>query len=87
MLESDDCPLPASSLYAIASLDLGMTYINFTPSLGATPKGIDQLAHERSTRHAGRDAKTGETLLKSVLGHGALLTLSKLFPVDVGVKR
>jgi len=67
MLEQADCPLPASSLYAIAALDLEMTYINFTPSLGATPKGIDELAHERGARHAGRDAKTGETLLKSVL--------------------
>ena len=67
MLHQDDCPLPASSLYAIAALDLGMTYINFTPSLGATPEGIGELARERKTRHAGRDAKTGETLLKSVL--------------------
>ncbi len=67
LLESEDCPLPASSLYAIATLDLGMTYVNFTPSLGATPKGIDQLARDRGTCHAGRDAKTGETLLKSVL--------------------
>jgi len=67
MLEMADCRLPASSLYAIAALDLEMTYINFTPSLGATPKGIDELARERGTRHAGRDAKTGETLLKSVL--------------------
>ena len=67
MLGQPDCPLPASTLYAIATLDLEMTYINFTPSLGATPKGIDELARKRGTRHAGRDAKTGETLLKSVL--------------------
>jgi len=67
LLERDDCPLPASSLYAIAALDLGLPYINFTPSLGATPQGIDELAHQRGTCHAGRDAKTGETLLKSVL--------------------
>ncbi len=66
-LESSDSPLPASSLYAIAALDLGMPYVNFTPSLGATPKGMDQLARERETCHAGSDAKTGETLLKSVL--------------------
>lgn len=66
-LESSDCPLPASSLYAIAALDLGLPYVNFTPSLGATPKGMDQLARERGTCHAGTDAKTGETLLKSVL--------------------
>jgi myo-inositol-1-phosphate synthase len=67
MLAEADCPLPASTLYAIAALELGMPYINFTPSLGATPAGIDELARHRNTCHAGRDAKTGETLLKSVL--------------------
>jgi myo-inositol-1-phosphate synthase len=67
LLDASDCPLPASCLYAIAALDLGLPYINFTPSLGGTPLGIDQLARERGTCHAGRDAKTGETLLKSVL--------------------
>jgi len=67
LLEQPNCPLPASSLYAIGALDLGIPYINFTPSLGATPLGIDQLARERGTCHAGRDGKTGETLLKSVL--------------------
>jgi myo-inositol-1-phosphate synthase len=59
--------LPASTLYAIAALDLGMAYINFTPSVGSTPGAIDDLARERGTCHAGRDGKTGETLLKSVL--------------------
>jgi len=67
LLSDPTCPLPASALYAIAALDLGMPYINFTPSLGATPAGIDELARLRNTCHAGRDAKTGETLLKSVL--------------------
>jgi myo-inositol-1-phosphate synthase len=59
--------LPASSLYSIAALDLGMAYINFTPSLGSSPAAIQQLAVERGTCHAGQDGKTGETLLKSVL--------------------
>jgi myo-inositol-1-phosphate synthase len=67
MLASKDCPLPASTLYAVAALELGMPYINFTPSLGATPAGIDDLARHHKTCHTGRDAKTGETLLKSVL--------------------
>ena len=61
------CPLAASSLYAIAALDLECSYINFTPSLGATPPAIGELAVERGTRHTGYDGKTGETLLKSVL--------------------
>jgi len=67
LLSRKNCPLPASSLYAIAALQLGMPYINFTPSLGASPPGIDELARLKKTCHAGRDAKTGETLLKSVL--------------------
>ena len=61
------CPLPASSLYAIAALDLGCSYINFTPSLGSSPAAIDDLACRRGTRHMGCDGKTGETLMKSVL--------------------
>ncbi len=62
-----ECPLPASSLYAIAALDLGYSYVNFTPSLGASPAAIGQLALERQTRYMGNDGKTGETLLKSTL--------------------
>jgi myo-inositol-1-phosphate synthase len=60
-------PLPASTLYAIAALDLGYPYVNFTPSVGSAPAAIDELARERETCHMGHDGKTGETLLKSVL--------------------
>lgn len=67
LLARPDCPLPASTLYAIAALDAGLPYVNFTPSLGALPAGIDELARLRGTCHAGRDGKTGETLMKSVL--------------------
>lgn len=66
-LDRDDCPLPASSLYAIAALDAGCSYINFTPSLGSSPPAISELARLRGTRHMGCDGKTGETLMKSVL--------------------
>jgi myo-inositol-1-phosphate synthase len=61
------CPLAASSLYAIAALDRGHSYVNFTPSLGSSPAAICELAVERGTRHMGYDGKTGETLLKSTL--------------------
>lgn len=67
LLERPSCPLPASSLYAIAALELGCSYLNFTPSLGSAPAAIDELARQRGTRHMGCDGKTGETLLKSVL--------------------
>lgn len=59
--------LPASSLYAIAALDMGCSYINFTPSLASSPAAISELARLRGSRHMGCDGKTGETLLKSVL--------------------
>jgi myo-inositol-1-phosphate synthase len=59
--------LPASSLYAYAALDLGMPYINFTPSLGASAPALEELALARKTPHGGKDGKTGETLMKSVL--------------------
>ncbi|MFC1597244.1 inositol-3-phosphate synthase [Planctomycetota bacterium] len=62
-----ECPLPASSLYAIAALELGYSYLNFAPSLGSAPRAIDELARLRNTRHMGSDGKTGETLMKSVL--------------------
>jgi myo-inositol-1-phosphate synthase len=61
------CPLAASSLYAIASLELGYPFVNFTPSLGSAPIAIRELALDRETCHMGHDGKTGETLLKSVL--------------------
>lgn len=59
--------LPTSSLYAWAALDLGLPYINFTPSLGASLPALDELAIERKAVHGGKDGKTGETLLKTVL--------------------
>lgn len=59
--------LPASGLYAWAALDLGLPYVNFTPSLGASFPAALELAEHRRAPVAGRDAKTGETLLKTVL--------------------
>jgi myo-inositol-1-phosphate synthase len=59
--------LPASSFYAYASLDLGVPYVNFTPSLGSSLPALDELAQLRKVPYGGQDGKTGETLLKAVL--------------------
>ena len=59
--------LPASALYALACLDLGWGYVNFTPSVGASLPALDQLAGRRGAVHAGRDGKTGQTLIKTAL--------------------
>ena len=64
---AQESPLPASSLYAIAAMLSGCCYVNFTPSAGSDIPAIDELAIERGVLHVGRDGKTGETLMKSVL--------------------
>ncbi|WP_435176824.1 inositol-3-phosphate synthase [Halorussus sp. AFM4] len=63
----DDPGLPASSLYAYAALKGGHPYVNFTPSTGSALGGLRELAVENGVPHMGRDAKTGETLVKSAL--------------------
>ncbi len=67
LLDDPHSPLPASTLYAIAALGAGHSYLNFTPSLGSAPAALDELARQNNTRHYGCDGKTGETLMKSVL--------------------
>ncbi len=67
LLESKQAEIPASSLYAWAALDLGLPFVNFTPSLGASFPAALELAEERGAVVGGQDGKTGETLLKSVL--------------------
>ncbi len=66
-LEQRQPLLPPSALYAWAALELGLPYVNFTPSLGSSFPAADELARQRHTVHAGKDGKTGETLLKTVL--------------------
>jgi myo-inositol-1-phosphate synthase len=66
-LEKRQAALPASALYAWAALDLGLPYINFTPSLGASFPAAEELAAQRGSVVGGKDGKTGETLLKTVL--------------------
>ena len=64
---AEKCPLPSSSLSFLAAAAAGASYVNFTPSTGATPACLQQVARDRRIAHAGCDGKTGETLLKSVL--------------------
>ncbi|WP_369216643.1 inositol-3-phosphate synthase, partial [Streptomyces flavofungini] len=60
--------LPASSLYAAAALRAGCPYVNFTPSTGLHHPALADAARTAGLPHAGRDGKTGQTLLRSVLG-------------------
>ncbi|MEU2552499.1 MULTISPECIES: inositol-3-phosphate synthase [unclassified Streptomyces] len=60
--------LPPSSLYAAAALRAGCPYVNFTPSTGLHHPALAPLAASSAVPYAGRDGKTGQTLLRSVLG-------------------
>ncbi|MFF0671473.1 inositol-3-phosphate synthase [Streptomyces tendae] len=59
--------LPPSSLYAYASLLADCPYVDFTPSTGMRLPALEALAGHLRLPYTGRDGKTGETLVKSVL--------------------
>ncbi|MET8677369.1 inositol-3-phosphate synthase [Streptomyces sp. NPDC004647] len=65
--EPDDDRLPPSSRYAAAALRAGCPYINFTPSTGLHHPRLREAASVSGLPYAGRDGKTGQTLLRSVL--------------------
>ncbi|MGW1490230.1 inositol-3-phosphate synthase [Streptomyces sp. NPDC002402] len=65
--EPDAERLPPSSLYAAAALRAGCPFVNFTPSTGLRTAALTDAAAARGLPHAGRDGKTGQTLLRSVL--------------------
>ncbi|MET9251917.1 inositol-3-phosphate synthase [Nonomuraea sp. NPDC003709] len=66
-LAAGDDVLPPSSLYAYAAFQAGCGYVEFTPSTGPTLPALAELAARRGVPYAGRDGKTGETLVKSAL--------------------
>ncbi|MER7577106.1 inositol-3-phosphate synthase [Streptomyces sp. NPDC126514] len=63
----DAVRLPPSSLYAAAALRAGCPYVNFTPSTGLRTPALTEAAAAEGLPHAGRDGKTGQTLLRAVL--------------------
>ncbi|MFF9501177.1 inositol-3-phosphate synthase [Streptomyces sp. NPDC014656] len=63
----DAVRLPPSSLYAAAALRAGCPYVDFTPSTGLRTPDLSAAAEAGGLPHAGRDGKTGQTLLRAVL--------------------
>ncbi|AKZ53236.1 putative myo-inositol phosphate synthase [Streptomyces ambofaciens ATCC 23877] len=59
---------PASSLYAAAALRAGCAFADFTPSTGLRHPQLAGAARVSGLPYAGRDGKTGQTLLRAVLG-------------------
>lgn len=59
--------VPPSAYYALAAFEEGYTHLNFTPSLGGSFPAAHELAESTNSLYGGKDGKTGETLMKTVL--------------------
>ncbi|MGF1552179.1 MAG: inositol-3-phosphate synthase [Paracoccaceae bacterium] len=64
--DNHDTVAPAM-LYAYAAILEGVPFGNFTPSLASEMPALVALANERGVPLAGRDGKTGQTFMKTVL--------------------
>jgi myo-inositol-1-phosphate synthase len=69
LLESDPA-ITSSQLYAWASLKEGIPFANGAPNLCVDFPAAWQLAREREVPIAGKDFKTGQTLMKTVVAPG-----------------
>ena len=67
VVADDRRALSPSMIRAYAAFLEDCAYINFTPNAGASVPALQKLAADRGLPFYGSDAKTGETLLKSVL--------------------
>ncbi len=59
-----------SQIYAYACLKLGVPYANGAPNLSVDIPCIQELAAETNTPITGKDFKTGQTLMKTILAPG-----------------
>ncbi len=67
----DDSPdIPPSMIYAYAAIKSGVPYANGAPNLGPDVPALEQLAKEKGVGICGKDFKTGQTLIKTVLAPG-----------------
>jgi myo-inositol-1-phosphate synthase len=69
-LENDDCAIPSSMIYAYAAIKEGIPYANAAPNLSADVPALLQLAQETGSPVAGKDLKTGQTWMKTVVAPG-----------------
>ncbi|HEX7779995.1 MAG TPA: inositol-3-phosphate synthase [Vicinamibacterales bacterium] len=69
-LESSDASIPSSMIYAYAAIREGLPYANAAPNLSADVPALLELAQETGAPLAGKDLKTGQTLLKTIIAPG-----------------
>ncbi|WP_153797987.1 inositol-3-phosphate synthase [Foetidibacter luteolus] len=59
-----------SMIYAYAAIKLGVPFANGAPNLTCDIPALEQLAKETGTPIGGKDFKTGQTLMKTILAPG-----------------
>jgi myo-inositol-1-phosphate synthase len=69
-LEQDDPAIPSSMVYAYAAIKEGIPYANAAPNLTADIPALVALAARTKTPLAGKDLKTGQTLIKTIIAPG-----------------
>jgi myo-inositol-1-phosphate synthase len=69
-MKENNPAIAPSMLYAYAALQAGVPFANGAPNLTVDIPALEELARERNVPIAGKDFKTGQTLLKTVLAPG-----------------
>lgn len=69
-MKADDPTIAPSMLYAYAAIMEGIPYANGAPNLSADVPALEDLAKEKGVPIVGKDFKTGQTLMKTILAPG-----------------
>jgi myo-inositol-1-phosphate synthase len=69
-LEASDDSIPSSMIYAYAAIKEAVPYANAAPNLSADIPALIQLAQQTGSPLAGKDLKTGQTLIKTIIAPG-----------------
>lgn len=69
-LRNNDPAISPSMIYAYAAIKMGVPFANGAPNLTCDIPALIQLAKETETPIAGKDFKTGQTLMKTILAPG-----------------
>ncbi len=69
-LADNDPAIPSSMVYAYAAIKEGIPYANAAPNLSADVPALIELAAQSGAPVAGKDLKTGQTWMKTVVAPG-----------------
>ncbi len=69
-LRNSDASISPSQIYAYAALMMGVPFANGAPNLTVDAPALVQLAKEKKVPIAGKDFKTGQTLMKTMIAPG-----------------